>query len=148
MNYFDFDDLEYYHKNISENDVMAEYEKSKSVNYDKNYLKIVESEYPEKLNDLKFITNLIKFGYEKKEFEKTNHTRINQIFSKNNCTELTANGCIPIYRDIFIFKQKGKIIGIAKVCFDCKMAYIIGSKQNWDSFGECGDYEKLNFLLK
>jgi uncharacterized Rossmann fold enzyme len=148
MNYFDFDEVEYYHKSISENDIMTEYEKSKSLNYDKSYLKIVENEYPEKLNDLEFATNLSKFGYEKKKFEKTKHTLINQIFSKNNCTELTASSCIPIYRDIFIFKQKAKVIGVAKVCFDCNMAHILGSKQNWDSFGECGDYEKLKNLIK
>ncbi|MFC7775201.1 hypothetical protein [Flavobacterium sp. GCM10027622] len=148
MNYFDFDELEYYHKNITQNAILAEYEKSKSANYNENYLKIVENEYPSNLNDKEFITDIIKFGYQKKLLEKSKYNQIDQVFSKNDCIELTTSGCIPIYRDIFIFKQKGKIIGVAKVCFECRMAHIVGSKQNWDYFGECGDYEKLKDLIK
>lgn len=148
MNYFDFDDIEYYNKNVSKKDVLIEYEKSKSINYDNNYLKIIENEYPIKLDDKEFITNMVKFGYLKKQVNKSEHSLINKIFSKNNCTELTTNGCIPIFRDILIFKKKGIIVGIAKVCFECRTAHIIGSKQNWDYFGECGDYEKLQEILK
>jgi len=146
--YFYFDELEYYHKDISDNDVLSEYKKSELPNYDKDYLKILENEYPINLNDSLFIQKIIKFGYKKKKVEKSNINQINQIFSKKKCTKLTANGCIPIYRDILIFKQNGKTVGVAKVCFDCNMAYIIGSKQNWDYFGECGDYEKLKKILK
>lgn len=148
MNYFDFDEVDYYHKDIIENDIFKEYEKAKLTGYDNSYLKIVHTEYPTKLNDTEFIKNLIKYDYVNKKLNKLQHNQVNEIFSKNDCSELTANGCVSIYRDIFIFKKEKEIVGIAKVCFECRMAYIIGSKQNWDSFGECGDYEKLKLLIK
>jgi hypothetical protein len=106
MNYFDFDEVDYYHKDIIENDIFKEYEKAKIPGYDNNYLKIVHTEYPTKLNDTIFIYNMIKFGYEKNQIDKIKNNQINQIFSKNNCTELTTTSCVPIYRDIFVFKQK------------------------------------------
>ena len=87
MNYFDFDELEIYHKEITENDILSEYEKSKSTNYNKDYLKIVENEYPTNLNDKEFLNSLIKFGYKKNNVGKSKNNKINQIFSKNNCTE-------------------------------------------------------------
>jgi hypothetical protein len=146
--FFDFDEIEYYHKNIIDNDIFAEYDKIKFINYDNTYLKIGQYEYPKDLNNSKFSVDLLKFGYTKKVIEKSKLSEINKIFSKKTCTELTANGCIPIYRDIFIFKKNGIKVGIAKICFECRIDYIIGSKQNWDYFGECGDYEKLQQIIK
>lgn len=147
MYYFEFDDVNYYHKDIIENDIFKEYEKAKLLGYDKSYLKIVNTEYPTNLNDKEFLNSLIKYGYKKNKVAKSKLNQINQIFSKKDCEELTTNGCVPIYRDILIFKKKNVIVGIAKVCFDCRNAYIIGSKQNWDYFGECGDYENLQEIL-
>lgn len=149
LSYFTFDELEYYHKDIAENDLLAEYKKSKTANYNDDFLKIVEQEYPTKLDDQKFAEILSKCNYIKKSVPKSKLKEFNKIFSeKEDCEELTANGCSPIYRDIFIFKNKGKVTGIVKVCFQCRFIYIIGTKKNWDYFGECGDYEKLQSLLK
>ena len=146
--FYNFDEVDYYHKNISDNDLFAEYDKIKLPNYDNTYLKILQNEYPKDVNNSSFTNDLLKFGYTKKIIVKSKLNEINKIFSKKTCNELSATGCIPIYRDIFVFKDKGKTIGIAKICFQCRLDYIIGSKQNWDYFGECGDYEKLQQLLK
>lgn len=147
LHYFDFDNLEYYHKDITEHDISIEYEKLKLDNYNREYLKIVESEYPVDLNNPEFISNMIKFGYIKKLIKKEKFKKINLIFSKKPCNELTTTACMPIYSDVLVFKKEGKTVGIAKVCFRCRNAYLLGSKQNWDYFGEYGDYEKLEALL-
>lgn len=149
LGYFTFDELEYYHNDITENDVLVEYEKSKKANNNDDFLKIVEQEYPTKLDDQKFVEILSKCGYIKKSVPKSQLKEFNKIFSENeNCNESIANSCIPIYRDIFIFKNKGKITGIVKICFECKILYVIGTKKKWDSFGEFCDYEKLQEIIK
>jgi hypothetical protein len=55
--------------------------------------------------------------------------------------------CIAIYRDILVFRNHGKICGIAKVCFKCGIHVIVGTESKTDEFGQAGDYNKLNQLL-
>lgn len=55
--------------------------------------------------------------------------------------------CIPIYRDILIFKKNNSVVGISKVCFDCNMNYTLGSKTDVEIYNNSNDYEKLEKLL-
>ena len=91
---------------------------------------------------------LQKFGYKKTTIDKTKNEHLNDIFSENNCSESFAAACIPVYRDIFIFKKNNKTVGIAKICFGCRLFHIIGTKKNLENFGQCGDFEKLEKLIK
>jgi len=88
-----------------------------------------------------------KIGYNKKEIPKKKFTEIDKIFTEKTINENSSYTCIPIYRDILVFKNIGKVIGIAKICFSCRQHRIIGTDLNNDNFGQNGDYEKLEALL-
>ena len=62
--------------------------------------------------------------------------------------ENIATACIHVYRDILIFKKEGKVIGTAKICFDCMSKQIKGTTANTENFGQDGDYEKLEKILR
>ena len=146
MNYFDFDELESYHKEISTDDITKQHEKM--IDHHNNVtFKILEEEYPKIIND-SFINELIKFDYKKKIISNSKYKDINMFFSKRNCDEFKKSACAPIYRDVLIFKKNDEIIGIAKICFRCETGYIIGLKQNLHYFGECGNYKNLQNLIK
>ena len=80
--FYNFDEVDYYHKNISDNDLFAEYDKMKLPNYDNTYLKILQNEYPKDVNNSSFTNDLLKFGYTKKIIVKSKLNEINKIFSK------------------------------------------------------------------
>lgn len=148
-NYFDFDNVDYYFKDINENDVFKVYDDPKSKDKESKeykYLQIVEGNYPNLLNN-EFSTNLINNGYYKRRIDSNRFGDLNSIFSETKCDDGYAMACIPVYRDILIFYKEGKIIGIAKICFGCRQYHIIGTDKNLEDFGQCGGYEKLQDLL-
>lgn len=149
-NYFDFDKVDYYFKDINENDVFDVYDDPKSKDKESkeyNYLQVVEGNYPNLLNN-EFSTNLINIGYRKSKINSNRLDDLNSIFSETNCDDSYEMACIPVYRDILIFYKEGKIIGIAKICFDCRQSHIIGTDKKLEDFGQCGGYEKLLDLLR
>ena len=144
--FFDFDEIEYYHKNIAEEDLIkflrAE-EKLKTTQFSD----IVINDYPKTVNE-NFYKLLAKNGFTKLPLNSDKYQEINDIFSKSICLTGVANACVPIYRDILIFKKNKKTVGIAKVCFACQQHHIVGSRENTNNFGNCGDYEELESILK
>lgn len=146
-NFFEFDEIEHYSKDISDNDLMAIYDLEEKIGKPTQIREIVEYDFPETV-DVNFDEILIKNGYKKTLLNKEIHSEINDIFSENICLSKTAFACIPVYRDIFLFKNEGKIIGIAKICFECEKSYIIGTKKDVIDFGQCGGFEELSNLIK
>ena len=61
---------------------------------------------------------------------------------------MSETACIPVFRDILIFKKNNKSIGIAKICFECEKSHIVGTNKNIENFGQCGDFSKLMNILK
>lgn len=146
-NYFEFDEVEYYFKDVSEEDTFKIALKEKKNNENEEFIKIVERKYPKNVSE-EFSSRLLKFGYIKKTIDKTKKDQLKNIFSENNCKENIAAACVPKYRDIFIFKKNKKTVGIAKICFGCRLFHIIGTNKNLENFGQCGDFEKLEKLIK
>jgi len=52
--------------------------------------------------------------------------------------------CMPIFRDIIIFKKQSKTVGIIKICFDCNLSNIVSSEYNSYLF----NIEELDILEK
>jgi hypothetical protein len=149
-NYFDFDKVDYYFKDIEPNVFFENYKNPDFKNKESDvykYMQIVEGYYPNDLLDEAFITNLTKFGYEKKILNSSRFGNLNLIFSETKCDDGYAMACTPIYRDILIFYKENKIVGIAKICFGCRQYHIIGTDKNLEDFGQCGGYEELQDLL-
>lgn len=148
--FFDFDNVDYYFKDIEESEILKEVRRLEGVDNESeeyNYLNLISENYPKKINDKNFIKNLLKFGYSKNQIDKKYYDEINSLFSETKCDSSFAAACIPIYRDILVFYKEEKIIGIAKICFTCRQFDISGTKKDISYFGQCGGYEKLYKIL-
>ena len=140
--FFDFDQVEHYFIDIEEGEAMD------------LAVKNTPSEEEKALSDIlvnfnmNFTDNLEDYNFKKTVLDNSKLDVINNIFSVNKCETAHAYSCVPVFRDIFIFKKNKKIVGKAKVCFDCRLYHIEGTKENTLDFGQCGDFEKLKKLLK
>ncbi|MCZ8170011.1 MAG: hypothetical protein O9297_07840 [Flavobacterium sp.] len=148
INLFEFDTVIHYSKNITGDSISYIYNKEKSDPKYKLYRKIFESEYPKKLSEKSIEKELVEFGYIANVLSQTQKKDINFLFSKYVNDEYIFQGCIPVYRDILIFKKNEEVIGIAKICFDCKMLYIVGSNKKYSNLVDFSEFKKLNDLLK
>lgn len=147
--YFEYDEIEHYKIDIKiENGQIGELinNQKKTLN-DSIKKELILGGFPYSISDLKFNKNLEYFGFEKRKVDSTNFKKINKIFIEKKHSEAYLTDCIPIYRDILIFKKKSKVTGIAKICFDCDANIIVGTESNTEEFGMNGDYEKLKKIL-
>ncbi|MDN5479000.1 MAG: hypothetical protein L0G39_18910 [Chryseobacterium sp.] len=110
-------------------------------------LDVITDKIPKNINDTDFIKSLEKIGFKKTVIISHKFKKINEIFVEKTVSENIEYACAPVYRDILIFKKKEKIIGMAKMCFDCHQKQITGTKANTENFGQDGDYEKLQQIL-
>lgn len=144
--YFDFDKVEYYHIDIS-NERFLEIAKSKN---DSLLFSIINRRTFSKITDTILIGKLPELGFsEMKILEKDNH-KLNQLFCIEDSGEVTMNAtaCDPIYKDILIFLKSNKTIGIAKICFSCSQSLIINQKNQILPFYSDENWKELNSLLK
>lgn len=145
--YFEYDEIEYYKSEIEEDQIGVLYDNQKKSKIDSLKMGVILGEIPKSISNTGFIQNLKYFGYTKSKIDSTKFNKIDEIFTKKRHSELYANACIYIYRDILIFKKNSKIIGVAKICFGCDAKVIVGTKVNTEEFGMSGDYEKLRKIL-
>ena len=98
---FDFDEVEYYHSDFNSFDNIL-------LNKDFN-----------SFNDTINFKDLTKF-YEKINIKKEDYSILKNIFCGTKKVNETYNyECLPVYRDVLIFRKKTKIIGFIKICFSC-----------------------------
>ncbi|PZU87612.1 MAG: hypothetical protein DI529_06745 [Chryseobacterium sp.] len=145
--YFNYDQIDFYHIEFDENNIIELDKNKDNSKIDKLRNDIIIGDFPENINEINFLKSMDKIGYSKKEIPKNKFPEIDKIFIEKTINESSTYACIPIYRDILGFKNKGKIIGIAKICFSCHQHRIIGTKVNDENFGQNGDYKKLEILL-
>jgi hypothetical protein len=145
--YFDFDQIDYYHVNFDSKKDFKAFQDIKSKE-EKTFFEILRfNSNPTKVDDPNFIKDLSK-RYRKKEISKEKFSRITEIYSEKKHADPTFYSCAPFYRDILVFKKNKKVIGISKICFECNLHYTIGSKRNTQNLGQSGDFQKLQKLLK
>lgn len=146
--FFEYDEIVYYYNDIDEFKVEELFDKqSKSID-DSLKMGIIIGKIPMNINDLNFINKLEAFGYEKSFIDKSKFNEIDQIFIEKTNTNNVYTACLYVYRDILIFKKMGKVIGTAKICFGCMANEIIGTNANTGNFGQEGDYNILEKLLR
>lgn len=145
--YFEYDSIDHYKSDYDEASISKLEENKNKSKIDKLKLDIVVNDFPDNINQINFLKSLDKIGYSKKEISKDKFPEIDKIFIEKTIEERTTYACIAIYRDILVFKKQAKIVGIAKICFNCDQHQIIGTNVNTDNFGQNGDYKKLEILL-
>lgn len=143
LNFFDFDNVEHYSKNIKDDDILHEMQRLDGIDKhseEYNYLNLIAYNYPKDVNDKEFISNLVKYKFSKIQIDNNIHKDINKLFSTSKCEGGYPSACAPVYRNILVFYKQDKIIGIAKICFECGQSYILGSSNDVRDFGSCGEY--------
>jgi len=142
---FKFDKVEYY--SLQEHDSMFEkiYQKRyKNLTLpEKQYLELREHEIPTNINDTLKLLSLEKISFQKTLLPSESYAKLREIFNSDNCSPFIQNACAPDYKDMYIFKNKSKIVAVAKVCFQCEILYFVDRKSKWQKFGDCVNFEKL-----
>lgn len=146
--FFEYDEIDYYVNDYDESKISdLDENQSKSVN-DSLKIGIILGKIPKDISDLDFINKLEKFGYKKSIVDKSKFSEIDKIFIEKTNTNNVFSACIYVYRDILIFKKQGKVIGTAKICFGCMANEITGTHANTKNFGQEGDYDILEKLMR
>ncbi len=107
------------------------FDNANSGKIDKELELILLSDSPSNLNDSVIADFDEKFI--KHNLDKQSTTKISILFkhyqkSIQKASFSMATICAPIYRDILVFKEDGKTVGIAKVCFSCSQNYLVFEK--------------------
>ena len=145
--YFNFDEITHYSIEIKEEDAVKYLDSLSNLNKSTLLGSVIIDNKPESLTDTIFINSLESPNFKKTEIESKLFEDFKNIFREKIFENIIGTMCLPVYRDILIFKKNKKIVGIAKICFHCGHNYIVGTKAKTDYFGHGGDYEKLSKLL-
>lgn len=143
--YFEFDEVDYYHIDISDRAVFNLNNSKESK--DKLLFSILNERTLSKLSDTIFIDELNDLGYTKTIVGPSDFSEFNQIFCERTHNNTSESACETIFRNILVLKKENRIVGTAKICFDCQKSSIAGTDRNTIDFGQSGDYRKLNNLL-
>lgn len=142
--YFDFDEVEYHHIDIS-SERFFEIAKSKE---DSLLFSIINRQTFSKISDTIFIDKLPELGFSKMKILEKDNQELIQLFCQENSLDETAAACDPLYKDILIFRKSNEIIGIAKICFSCRQSSIINQRNQFLPFDSAENWKELNSLLK
>lgn len=147
--FFEYDAIDYYHLEKEDKSVKSLFENKKKSKIDRLKFEVIVNETPDNPQDQDFLNHMDEIGYSKKKIDSTKFEVLNKIFIEKPYEDGTARACIPVYRDILIFKKNNKITDMMKICFNCHQYRIVGTKANTENFGSDGDYLKLwNILSK
>ena len=146
--YFYFDEIIHYRMNISNNNLFELEQIKNKTKIDSFLLKFTYEDEPKNINDTEFFSNLNSKYFKRTIIDNSKLIKFRDIFKEKYHFKTSETACEPIFRDIFIFRKKNKLIGIAKICFECKKCYILGTNANTNEFGQSGDYNKLKNLVK
>lgn len=146
--FFKFDAIDYYFNNYDEEKLGELFDNESKSALDSIKKGIIIGEIPSGIDNLSFLSYLTKTGYDKSVIGKNKMKAISTFFVEKKSKEHVASLCIHVYRDILIFKSEDIIVGTAKICFECNANQITGAKANTEDFGQDGDYEKLETLLR
>ena len=146
--FFEYDFIDYYKSDYDEYSILKLEEDKNKSKTDKLKFDVVIGNFPQNITQTYFLETMNKIGYTKQEIPKNKFSEIDKIFIDKTIDENSTYACIAVYRDILVFKNQGTIVGIAKICFSCHQYQIIGTDVNTDNFGQNGDYNKLEIILK
>lgn len=143
---FNFDKVEHY-STEKMSPIFSSINKKRYRNLDeseKRYLEILEGNIASKRSDTTFLSELQNLNFKKITVNgKSNLNKYKEIFSSEFCNEMQENACAPMYRDIYVFRNNNKIVGISKICFECQIIDFTSEKYNWQRYGECENLKKL-----
>lgn len=146
--FFEYDQIDHYYNNFDDRNFIELNDNQSKSELDSIKGGVLIGLLPRTIKDSSFIERLPKIDFIRNSISKEKFVKIDSIFIEKTVGESRAFACVHIYRDIFIFRKKNKVIGVAKVCFHCMGNEIIGTNANTENFGQDGDYEKLEKLVR
>lgn len=145
--FFTFDQVTYYHNDFTSGEFADIIEKEDSISKsEKNLLEAITTNLPKNLNDT-IIVNIKKNYPVKIEIPEKDIQFLKDIFQEKYKDRDWSSACVPMYRDVLVFKTGAKITGIAKICFDCWKFSFSGTKANTGGFGLNNELHNLRKLL-
>ena len=97
--------------------------------------------------DTTIFSHLPVLGFIRTDLPAGLFSQLNEIFCYRKHKSILISRCMPVFRDILLFKKDNRIVGTARICFDCGQHVITGTTINTEGFGQSGDYGKLYNLL-
>ena len=147
--FFVYDEVIHYHSNIQNKDILG-LNRKENKSFNDSILKGIVSGYiPRNINDTTFLNHISKLGFKHKKVSPLKFKSLNGIFmKKGKPDEIYTVACEYAFRNVIVFKNKSKIVGITKICFDCEQHQTVGSRENTNYFGMDGDYKRLKHILE
>lgn len=146
--FFDSDKVDHYYLNFSEDDFTKLISKDPSTKKEKEFWDLYMGYYPDSIPKKSFERILLDHNYKKSNLSIKQEKEIVNVFSTKDSLMNSGYACVAEYRDIFIFKNKEKTVGIAKICFKCGRFQIIGSKLDTNGFGLWSELDKLKSIIR
>ncbi|NMH27842.1 hypothetical protein [Flavobacterium silvaticum] len=145
--FFTFDRVDYYHLDIDRNGFDSIVRNENKSRKEQALLQILQQNIPVSTIDTLFIPNMGMLDFHQTLIDPKHHVELAKLFSVNKPAPGTKTACEPIFKDVLIFRQKQKVIGVAKLSFDCDKSYIVGARYPSGGFGAGGEFAKLKQLL-
>jgi len=145
--FFDFDHIDYYRSEIKEEYLLGDLREKLPKEEFEKYYSVYSKDYPKNLEDEQLETTLTQLEFKKIELDKKVYQDINEIYREQDSDYSEESPCIPLYRDILIFRKNNSVVGISKLCFDCGKFLTIGTDADMTNFGLNGNFIKLEKLL-
>lgn len=157
--FFDFDKIEHYKLKITNTDIsnlsnlLVEGEElSKKDSINEIIYMFVTNLRPKMANEKEINTVLSAVKNQKKTIDNKYFQELkSDIFIEKKCNfnEDMIPATLPLYKDIFIFWKNKEIIGLAKLNSNGPFLHVFqGTTKNTDCFGENGEIQKLQKILK
>jgi hypothetical protein len=146
--FFHFDKIEHYHTDMARKDLQAIELKEDKTREEQALLQILTGNIPVSIKDTLFIKNMEILGFDKDTIDSGLNPRISHLFSLREISGPVAANCSAGFRDVLIFRKNGRIVGMAKISFECLRHQMIGERYNDSGFGQSGEYKELEKLLK
>ncbi|MBP4139487.1 hypothetical protein [Flavobacterium geliluteum] len=146
--FFTSDKIDHYYLKISDNSLLNVLKGDTIVKDQRKLSMILSGYYPDSISRPNFEYDLLRYNFVKTELSNEKKKEVEKIFTQKDSIQMTFSGCIPMYRDIFVFKTNDSITGIAKVCFGCGVAHFYGTKVDTEGFGIRSELKKLEKIIR
>lgn len=146
--HLDYDAIDYYRNDsISDEDGYSEEQWKHATSFDSLKQMVVFGYTPQTPTDTGFILHMKAMGYRIRTVPSSNFKEIDRVLSNNPlATDGITTSCIAVYRNILVFRKRGKVVGTLKICFSCFINEPSGMPQPHKAFS-MEEYSKLNELL-
>lgn len=135
-----FDSIEYY---SADKNYYSKFHNRLNEKSDTNYIKIIEGDFPQKLEDSLFYSELNSTKFIANKVSKSDINSFKELFNVETFTKTYTTACSPDYRNILILKKSNKVVGVLKICFGCEMYYLIGEDDEKKKIQKSGGIANL-----